>query len=251
MRLTILGSGTNVHPTRAAAGYLIQTDQLILLDFGPRTLMNLVKTEVDRHRITHILFSHYHADHFSDFVTYLFDELIHAKFEGGSRPPLTVMGPQGTGRLFRTIFGMLPGFEQLPFSVRYRDLGDRPVHIGATKIIPRSVLHAPGLHCLGYRVEYRGSALAYSGDSQYCAPLVRLCDEADLAVLDCSFPASRPNPVHLHAGQCGQVAHEAGVGRLVLSHFYPIAERYDVKAQAGEAFGGPIIRGRDLLTINI
>ncbi|HWC51426.1 MAG TPA: MBL fold metallo-hydrolase, partial [Nitrospira sp.] len=118
-------------------------------------------------------------------------------------------------------------------------------------IIPRSVLHAPGLHCLGYRVEYRGSALAYSGDSQYCAPLVRLCDEADLAVLDCSFPASRPNPVHLHAGQCGQVAHEAGVGRLVLSHFYPIAERYDVKAQAGEAFGGPIIRGRDLLTINI
>jgi ribonuclease BN (tRNA processing enzyme) len=52
MDLTILGSGTNVHRTRAAAGYLVQTDQTLLLDFGPRTLMNLIKTGVDRHRIT-------------------------------------------------------------------------------------------------------------------------------------------------------------------------------------------------------
>ena len=41
MRITILGSGTNVHPARAAAGYLVRTDQTILLDFGPRTLANL------------------------------------------------------------------------------------------------------------------------------------------------------------------------------------------------------------------
>jgi ribonuclease BN (tRNA processing enzyme) len=251
MRLTILGSGTNVHPARAAAGYLVQTDQLILLDFGPRTLMNLVKSGVNRRRITHILFSHYHADHFSDFVTYLFDEIIFAKFEGGTRPPLTVMGPPGTSRLFRTIFGMLPGFDHPPFTVRYRDLSDRAVRIGATTIVPTPVLHVPGLPCLGYRVEYRGKVLAYSGDSQYCAPLVRLCGDADLAVLDCSFPASRPNPVHLHAGQCGQVAREAGVGRLVLSHFYPIAERYDVREQAGEAFGGRITKARDLLRIQV
>ena len=251
MRLTILGSGTNVHPTRAAAGYLVQTDRLMLLDFGPRTLMNLLKTGVDRHRITHILFSHYHADHFSDFVTYLFDEIIFAKFEGGSRPPLTVMGPRGTTRLFGTLFGMLPGFDEAPFPVRYRDLMDRPLRIGSTKIIPFTVLHSPGLHCLGYRIEYRGAALAYSGDAQYCAPLVRLCGDADVAVLDCSFPASRPNPVHLHAGQCGEVAREAGVRKLILSHFYPITERHDVKAQAGEAFGGTISKARDLLQIKI
>lgn len=251
MHLTILGSGTNVHRARAAAGYLVQTDQTILMDFGPRTLMNLVKTGVNRHRISHILFSHYHADHFSDFVTYLFDEIIFTKYEGGSRSALTVMGPPGTSRLFRTMFGMLPGFDQAPFTVRYRDLRDRVVRIGETKIIPSTVLHTPGLHCLGYRVEYRGKAFAYSGDSQYCAPLVRLCGDADLAVLDCSFPVSRPNPVHMHAGQCGQVAHEAGVRRLVLSHFYPIAERYDVRAQAGEAFGGLITKAKDLLRIRI
>jgi ribonuclease BN (tRNA processing enzyme) len=53
----------------------------------------------------------------------------------------------------------------------------------------------------------------------------------------------------LHAGQCGQVAREAGVGQLVLSHFYPLADRYDVKDQAGERYGGKIRKGKDLMTI--
>ena len=68
---------------------------------------------------------------------------------------------------------------------------------------------------------------------------------------NCSFPASRPNPVHLHAGQCGQVAREAGVGKLILSHFYPITERYNVQEQAGEAFGGTIVVARDLMSIKL
>jgi ribonuclease BN (tRNA processing enzyme) len=111
--------------------------------------------------------------------------------------------------------------------------------------------HVPDLHCVGYRIEYRGKAVVYSGDTQYCDNLVRLCREADVAILDCSFPANKPGPAHLHAGQCGLVAKEAGIGRLVLSHFYPIAERYDVRAQAGEEFTGPVTIGKDLLTIRV
>lgn len=84
MRLTSLGSGINVHPTRAAAGYLVRTDQYILLDFVPRTLMNLIKTGVDQHGIMHILFSHFHVGHFSDFITVVFDAMIFAKYYGGA-----------------------------------------------------------------------------------------------------------------------------------------------------------------------
>jgi ribonuclease BN (tRNA processing enzyme) len=53
----------------------------------------------------------------------------------------------------------------------------------------------------------------------------------------------------MHAGDCGRVAQEAGVSRLLLSHFYPLAERYDVKSQAGKHFRGRITRARDLLRI--
>ena len=251
MTLTILGSGTNMHPTRAAAGYLVQTDQIFLLDFGPRTLVNLMKTRVDRHRITHILFSHFHADHFSDFITFFFDAVIHCKHEGGTRPALTLVGPRGTTRLLRTIMKTLPGFHSPPFQVRIKEVADRSFMLGQTRITPRTMRHVPQLHCLGYRIEYKGRAVAYSGDTQVCRNLVRLCGEADVAVLDCSFPANKPGPVHLHAGQCGQVAREAGVDRLVLSHFYPIAERYDVCEQAGEYFSGKIRMARDLLTFKL
>ncbi|WP_053378324.1 MBL fold metallo-hydrolase [Nitrospira moscoviensis] len=251
MRVTILGSGTNLHPTRAAAGYLVRTDQTLLFDFGPRTLTNLLKTGVDRHAITHILFSHFHADHCSDFLTFFFDAQIVTKYQGGTRGPLTVIGPHGTERLFRTLFETLPGFTEPRFAVRFKEVSDRPFKIGDTTIRPRTVTHSPDLHCLGYRVEYGGKAVAYSGDSEYCENLVRLCGDADAAILDCSYPANRPGPVHLHAGQCGQVAREAAATRLILSHFYPLAERYDVTAQAAEEFGGRITKASDLMTIRL
>lgn len=251
MQLTILGSGTNVHPRRAAAGYLVRTDQTLLLDFGPRTLSNLIKTGVNRHRITHILFSHFHADHFSDFITFFFDAVIYAKYGGGHRPDLTVIGPQGSKRLMTMIMKTFPSFSRPPFRVTFKEVGGRSFTIGETQVTPRTMTHVPDLHCVGYRINYRGKALAYSGDSQYCDNLVRLCRTVDVAVLDCSFPANKPGPAHLHAGECGQVAKEAGIDRLVLSHFYPIAERYDVRGQAAEAFRGPIILGRDRLTIRV
>ena len=102
MRLTVLGSGTNVHPARAAAGYLVETDQVLLFDFGPRTLMNLIKVGADRHRLRHIFFTHYHTDHFADFLTFFFDAVVHAKFVA-PRPGLTIYGPRGTRRLFGTL----------------------------------------------------------------------------------------------------------------------------------------------------
>jgi len=251
MQLTILGSGTNLHPTRAGAGYLIRTDHTLLLDCGPRTLTNLLKTGVNRHRIGYVLFSHFHADHCSDFITFFFDALIVTKYQGGSRGPLTIVGPRGTRRLFRALFSTLPGFSRPPFPVRFKEVSDRPFWIGKTRVWPRTVTHSPRLHCVGYRIEYGGRALAYSGDSEYCRNLVRLCGEADAAVLDCSYSAKRPGPVHLHAGQCGQVAREAGVGRLILSHFYPLAERDDLKGQAADLYAGSIIKGRDLLTVRV
>jgi ribonuclease BN (tRNA processing enzyme) len=250
MQLTILGSGTNVHPTRAAAGYLVDTDQPLLLDFGPRTLMNLNKTGTSRHKLRTILFSHYHADHFSDFITFFFDAVYHSRYVG-KRPDLTIIGPPGTRKLFGLILKTFPGFDAAKFRVILHDVVDEEVRLGRTRITARTVKHSSRLHCLGYRIEYEDRAMTYSGDTEYCSSLVDLCSGSDVAVLDCSFPANRPGPAHMHAGQCGQVAHEAGARRLVLSHFYPVAERYDVKKQAGRRYRGRITKARDRMCITI
>jgi ribonuclease BN (tRNA processing enzyme) len=250
MRLTILGSGTNLHPRRAAAGYLVETDQALLLDFGPRTLVNLILSGADRHRLRYLLFTHFHADHFSDFITFFFDAVYYSRFVG-SRPDLTIIGPRGTRRLFGAMLRNFPGFRAARFGVRLREVADRGFQIGQTRILPRTVVHSARLHCLGYRVEHEGRVLAYSGDARYCRSLVELCREAHVAVLDCSFPADRPGPGHLHAGECGRVAHEAGVQRLILSHFYPAADRSDVRTQARRLFRGRITKGRDLLSLEV
>jgi ribonuclease BN (tRNA processing enzyme) len=250
LRLTILGSGTNVHPRRAAAGYLVQTDQPLLLDFGPRTLTNLMKTGVNRHQIRYLLFSHFHADHFSDFIPFFFDAVFHSKLVG-TRPDLTIIGPRGTKKLFGIMLKTFPGFNAAAFRVHIRETADQSFRIGKTRVTPRTVIHSPRLHCVGYRIEYEERVLAYSGDAQYCPSLVELCRQAHVAVLDCSFPANRPGPGHLHAGECGRVAQEAEVGRLILSHFYPIAENHDVTSQARTNFRGRITKGRDLMALNV
>ena len=250
MKLTILGSGTNVHPIRAAAGYLVKTDQLLLFDFGPRTLKNLMKAGVNRHKIRHILFSHFHADHFADFVHFFFDAVFHSKFVG-ARPDLTIIGPRGTKKLFGVILKNFPGFNAAQFKTTIREVADQTFSIGRTRITARTVEHSRRLHCLGYRIEYGGRALAYSGDSMDCAGLRQLCRKADVAVLDCSFPSQQRGPNHMHAGDCGKVAEAAGVGRLILSHFYPVAERYDVTRQAARHFRGRIAKGRDLMRLTV
>src|SRR3989475_966822 len=156
-----------------------------------------------------------------------------------------------TRRLFGTLVKVVPGFSTAPFPITITEPGDRTVRIGRTRVTAGTVVHSPRLHCQGYRVEHDGAVFTYSGDSEYCAGLVELCQGADVAVLDCSFPVPRPRARHMHAGGSGRVARDAGVKRLVLSHFYPVAERYDVKAQAGRKFGGRITLARDRMRIEV
>jgi ribonuclease BN (tRNA processing enzyme) len=248
MRVSVLGSGTNVHVKRAAAGYLVETDQLLLLDFGPRTLMNLIKLGVDRHRLQHLFFSHFHADHFSDFITFFFDAVIHATFVG-PRPPLTIYGPKGTRRLFGAILKEFPCFSPAPFAVTISEMTDETIHLGRTSVTAGTVVHSSTLHCQGYRVEYDGHTFAYSGDAEYCEGLVALCRGAGVAILDCSFPVQQPGKNHMTARDCGRVAHAAGVKHLLLSHLYPIAEQYDVQAQAAKEFPGRITVAKDRMRI--
>ena len=250
MHLTILGSGTNMHPRRAAAGYLMATDRPIVLDFGPRTLPNLLKTGLDRHTIQHLIFTHYHADHFSDFITFFFDAVCHSLY-GGSRGPLHIYGPPGTKRLFGTLLATIPSFSSAPFKVVLREVHRRPFHIGPTKITPLPMTHTDSQVCLGYRMAYRGRTAAFSGDAMASPNLVKLCRGVDLAVLDCSFSSHSPGVSHMHAEQCGEVARAAGVKTLVLSHFYETADRSRVVKQAGTHFSGKIIKARDLLRLQV
>jgi ribonuclease BN (tRNA processing enzyme) len=106
------------------------------------------------------------------------------------------------------------------------------------------VVHVPG--AIGMRVRAGGRVLAFSGDSGPCEALVALCRGADLALLECSYPAGRETRKHLNAETAAQVAREAGVQRLVLTHFYPQCDGVDLAGQVRAAgYGGELFLAAD------
>jgi len=117
MYVTILDSGTNLHHTRAAAGYLIEPDHPFLLDFGPRTLTNLLRGKGDRNSVEQIFFTHHHADHVADFIPFFFDAVITSKMNPSSstRNALRIFGQLEHARCLEVSFAHFRRSQHHPF----------------------------------------------------------------------------------------------------------------------------------------
>ena len=252
MEVIVLGSGTNVPSERACAGYLVRTDTPFIVDMGHGTFSNLCKA-ADRSDIGTIIFSHPHADHYGDFIAF-FQNAIHES-KDKKRKDLDVIAPKGMKGIIDSMLSF-PGLAEGRFKTAVRETSGETFSIGKAKIISKEVRHVDSLHCNGYRIEHRGKALAYSGDSRLCDEVVALCKNADVAILDCSVPKGFPKGHHLgrnHLGVlgCGEVARRANVKKLVLSHIYPACDGHNLVKECREVFDGDVIVARDLMTINV
>lgn len=226
MELIILGSGTAVPAEQATAGYLVIADVPIVMDIGRGTfsILPFLQTAIHESR-------------------------------DRKRKDLTIFGPAGTKKLFE-IFLSLSGMADGTFKISVSDLSNETLAIGKTRITAKEVRHVDNLHCNGYRIEYGGKVIAYSGDSRLCDEAVELCRNADVAVLDCSVPKGFSKGHHLgknHMGVtgCGEVAKRANVKKLVLSHMYPACDGHDLVKECREIFDGEVVIAKDLMRIKI
>ncbi|MEK7449923.1 MAG: MBL fold metallo-hydrolase, partial [Planctomycetota bacterium] len=113
------------------------------------------------------------------------------------------------------------------------------------------VLHEE--HSVAYRLELpSGKSVVYSGDTNYCKNIVKIASEADLLILECSFPGNIYLPGHLNSVLAGRVAKEARVKKLVLTHLYPVCDDYDLLREVKSAWPeGDITIAEDLMQIKI
>ena len=74
---------------------------------------------------------------------------------------------------------------------------------------------------IAYRFEYKGRSLVITGDCDFDQGIIHLAKNADLMIIDCSFPDAMKSPGHLTSGECGRIASAACVKNLLLSHIYP------------------------------
>ncbi len=107
-----------------------------------------------------------------------------------------------------------------------------------------------------------GQKFAFVMDTRLCDAAFELADQADMLVCESTFAnaeaALARDYGHLTAGQAGQIAAQAGVRRLVLTHF---SQRYEsdsgadgverLAGEAAEVFGGEVVLASDLSRIPV
>lgn len=243
MRLTVLGcSGSLPGPDSPSAGYLVRAEGFALaLDLGNGTLSALQR-HLDPFEVGALALSHLHPDHCADATGLLVYLRYHPEPPPGWQK-LPVYGPSETAS--RLAAASAPSAAELART----DLSDvfdiRSLDGAAVKLGPFELTSAPVAHpCESYalRVRYDDTTLVYTGDSGPCDSLVELATGADMLLAEATWTddPSRPPGLHLSGRQAGQLASDAGVGRLLLTHLAPWTDPATILTEARTTYPGPV-----------
>ena len=68
-------------------------------------------------------------------------------------------------------------------------------------------------------------------------------------ICEAAMPDELKKDGHLTPSRAGRIATLAGVGKLVLTHFYPECETADMIEQCRKTYAGPLVLAEDLMSI--
>jgi len=254
MKLIIVGSGTSIpHPQRASPSIaLFIDDRFLLLDIGPGTLRQLAIAGLSFEDIDYICISHFHPDHTADLIHFFFATRYPPILS--TRKPFSIVAPEGFNQFVRLL--------KRPYG-KWLDLPDWLMRIEELRIRKKdkkefdtfTILSAPvnhTAHSLGFRIEdSSGETIVYSGDTGYCEEMVDLARDADLLILESSFPDEKEIEGHLTPFRAGDIATRSGAKKLLLTHFYPECLKVDIQAQCRKTYQGELILATDLMSLSV
>ena len=250
MKLTILGSGTAiVTARRGPSGYLIKIqDKTLLLDSGSGTLKKIAEASSSFKEIDYAIYTHLHPDHVTDLISLLFALRIPSNYKSKD---LTVFGPTGIKEFHLKLTKVFYDFiEPRGYNLTVNELSDGCLDFENFKLKSNLVKHHD--NSLAYRIESKeGKSIVYSGDTDYCESIVDLARDTDLLLLECSYPKHIKVDGHLNPTLAGRIARESNCKKLVLTHFYPICDDYDILGQCKDEFNGEIVLAEDLMTFEV
>jgi len=256
MELIILGSGTYLPELkRHCSGYLVKVGkQNLVFDFGRGTLDSLIKLGVEYYDIDGIFISHTHPDHFSNLIPFLHIALVEPKEARFRKKDITIHGPKGIKKTVNSILKTFKLEKYKPkYEVKIKELTGGSLIKGKNWSVKSYLVeHSKNIMCLAYRIESGKKVLAYSGDTQDCPGLRKACKDADVAVIEASWPKERGSQSHMNGEWTGKVAQESGVKKLILTHISPYyLKNFDVKSDVRKFYKGPISIARDLMKVRI
>jgi ribonuclease BN (tRNA processing enzyme) len=254
LSVTILGSGTCVPSLkRSSCSVLMRTgDNILLFDSGAGTMRRLLEAGVEIYDVSFLFYSHFHPDHTSELVPFLFSN----KYPDGSRrkKPLTLVAGNGLLTFYENLKLVYGHWIELDSDFLNMIELDNTHHdmrrFDDFKVETLPVEHNP--ESIAYRITGPGGAsVVYSGDTDFSDNLVMLSKDADLLICESALPDELKVKGHLTPSLAGEIAKRANVRKLVLTHFYPECDLVDMKKECRKTYSGPLILAEDLMEIEI
>jgi ribonuclease Z len=251
MRLTILGSGScELRPERSSPAYLLQAgDGAFVLDLGQGAWRRLMEQGVKPASLQGVLVSHHHLDHISELLPLLFALKFDPVMNEYAR--ITLLGHSGLAFVLEGLAGVFGEWVQ-PEEKNLRCIWLEPgnkTEVAGIKIRAAAASHMET--SLAYRLEYQGLSMVYLGDSEYDPALADFALGAELLITHCAATDANPKPGHIGPTQAGQLASEAEVKALLLSHLYREVDPLKAVTAAGKQFGGRVFAAEDGMMLNI
>ncbi len=212
--------------------------QLLILDAGTGLRLlgyELMKAEFGRGQgVAHFLISHTHWDHIQGLPFFV------PSFVPGNR--LAFYSPHDDLEA-ALVSQQADTYFPVPLSYFSADLQFQRMpaeawsQVDQVRVYPLQMSH-PG-QSYGYRIEHNGNSLVYATDSEYkrMSPsstqvYIDLFQGADLLIFDAQYTLTdaldRPDWGHSSPMMGAELAHRAGVHRLVLFHHDPLADDHAI-----------------------
>jgi ribonuclease Z len=276
LRITLLGTG-NPRPSAERFGpcILLETgERKILIDAGRGSAIRLFQLGQGRllRETTTILLTHLHSDH-----TVGLPDLWLTGWIFGRESPLRVYGPAGTAAMMEHLKRAYEAdvharrdvdehFSPAGIEIEAHDVAPGVVlDQDGLKITAFAVDHRPLTPAYGYRIDYRGRAVVFSGDTRASENLIEHARGADVLVHEVISPdlerqraqvdperAARVIAHHTTPEEAGRIFAQVKPRLAVYSHIVPSpATARDLIPGTRKNYKGPLVVGHDLMTITI
>lgn len=231
MRLTVLGnSGSFPGPDGACSGYLLEAGGLrVLLDCGNGVIARLQRY-LPVEQLDAVVVTHLHFDHAADLFVLKYG--LESRLALGQHlAPLPLRLPAAPQEL-------LPFLESdQAFATTYIEDGMLS-QLGDLSLSFVRMQHA--LESYAVVVKAEGKRFVYSGDTVYNPRLVNAASQADLFLCEATAVGSLHTLAgeipHMTARQAAETAVQAGVRRLLLTHFWYEIPREAYLAEARQVY---------------
>jgi len=281
-KVTLLGTGS---PTPKADRFgpstLVEAGaQKLLFDAGRGVPIRLRQLNVQLGKINVLFITHYHSDHTSGIPDVWLSGWLPAPY-GRRTTPFHVIGPVGA----KALMSNLEGAYSLDVKIRIEDQKLPPAGIAmgveefdkdgvvyekdGVKVIAFAVEHGPAIKpAVGYRIEYKGRSVTISGDTRYDQNVIKYGTRSDVLIhevasakpelLATSIPVQRIIAHHTTPREAGLVFSQTKPKMAVYTHFVLQSnEKFseptldEVIAETRQTYGGPLVVGEDLMSIEI